>query len=89
MIFGQLIEGKLHLFVNPLRIDGKDIFTNDPELLLSYGYKEVIYTDPPAEIPDGYSPYKSWEEDERTITMVWTLIPVFGQGEWDGGGENL
>ena len=91
MIFGKLIDGRIHLFVNPLRIDGKDVFTNDPELLLEHGYKEVIYTDPPDDIPEGFVPYRRWEEDERRITLVWTLVPAFGEAEQliteDEGGE--
>ena len=81
MIFGQLIDRRIHLFVNPLRIEGKDVFTNNPELLLQYGYKEIIYNDPPEVIPEGYVPNKHWEESERTITQVWTLVPAFGQTE--------
>ena len=81
MIFGKLIDGKMHLFVNPLRIDGKDVFTNDPDLLLQYGYKEVVYNDLPSEIPEGYIPQRRWEETERKITLIWTLVPVYGQAE--------
>ena len=81
MIFGQLIDGRIRLFVNPLHIDGKDVFTNNPELLLQYGYKQVIYSDPPSEVPEGYMPQKHWEETERKITQIWTLVPIYGQAE--------
>lgn len=81
MIFGQLINGNIRLFVNPLRINGRDVFTNDPGLLLEHGYKQVIYTDPPSEVPEGYIPQKHWEETERKITQIWTLVPVYGQAE--------
>lgn len=74
MKFGKLEEGKLQLFHPPLRVDGKDIFTNDPELLLEYGWKEVVYTAPP-EPREGYALDFRWEETETKITRIWEYVP--------------
>ncbi|HCX46203.1 MAG TPA: hypothetical protein DHF18_03715, partial [Ruminococcaceae bacterium] len=53
-----------------------DVFTNDPDLLLQYGYKPIILTDSPS---DGKSYVGSWTETETEITQVWTEQPQTGE----------
>ena len=74
MRFGKLENGRLIRFKNPLRVDGKDIFTNDPVLLLAYGWKEVIFTNP--EEREGYYHVQHWEETDTQIIQVWTYEPI-------------
>lgn len=62
----------LTYFRNPVRQDGRHIFTNDPT---QFGFKPVIVPEPPTEegyvaVPDG------WEETETEIRQMWRLEPV-------------
>lgn len=74
MKFGKLENGRLIRFKNPLRTEDKDIFTNDPELLLQYGWKEVVNTTP--EERQGYYPVQHWEETDTQILQTWTYEPI-------------
>ena len=42
MIYGKLVGGALHGAPRPIRTENGDVFTNDPALLLHYGYKPII-----------------------------------------------
>lgn len=72
MLYGKLINGELRGVPRPLKTADGDIFTNDPDLLLQYGYKPIIMTDCPA---DGGCYAESWAETDTKITQVWTEIP--------------
>lgn len=74
MKFGKLENGRLIRFKNPLRTETKDIFTNDPVLLLLYGWKEIVYTAP--EEREGYYPVAHWEETDTQIIQTWTYEPI-------------
>ena len=71
MIYGKLIGGALHGAPRPIRTENGDVFTNDPALLLQYGYKPIILTEYPS---DGKSYIDSWAETETEITQVWTEV---------------
>lgn len=34
-----------------------------------------------SEVPEGYMPQKHWEETDRKITQIWTLVPIYGPAE--------
>jgi hypothetical protein len=70
-MYAKLIEGQIIPMHQPLKIGGKDTFTNDPAVILSQGYKPVIFTDPPAQ--EGFYATSAWAETEDAITQVWTL----------------
>ena len=72
MIYGKLVDGELRGAPRPIRTENGDVFTNDPALLLQYGYKPIILTDYPS---DGKSYVSSWTETESEITQVWTELP--------------
>ena len=72
MIYGKLIDGELRGAPRPIKTADGDVFTNDPDLLLQYGYKPIILTDCPS---DGKSYVGSWTETETEITQVWTEQP--------------
>ena len=74
-MYGKLINNELHVLRLPIKADGEDIFTNDPVVLLRYGYKEVIFTDPP-ECEEGYYAESAWDETETTIIQRWTVVPI-------------
>ena len=71
-MFGKLIDGDIQYFKPPMRTETEDIFTNDAELLLAHGWKEIVYTDPP-EAPEGYVAVSHWEETETQIVQAWTF----------------
>ena len=72
MIYGKLVGSELRGAPRPIRTENGDVFTNDPALLLQYGYKPIILTDYPS---DGKSYIGSWTETETEITQVWTEQP--------------
>ena len=71
MIYGKLVGGALHGAPRPIRTENGDVFTNDPALLLQYGYKPIITADYPS---DGGYYTESWAETETEITQVWTEV---------------
>lgn len=72
MIYGKLVDGELRGAPRPIKTENGDVFTNDPALLLQYGYKPIILTEYPS---DGKSYIDSWAETETEITQVWTEQP--------------
>ena len=71
-MYGKLIDGELRGALRPIRTENGDVFTNDPALLLQYGYKPIILTEYPS---DGGYYTDSWTETETEITQVWTEQP--------------
>ena len=71
-MYGKLVEGELRGAPRPIRTENGDVFTNDPALLLQYGYKPIILTDSPS---DGKNYISSWTETETEIVQVWTEQP--------------
>lgn len=71
MIYGKLVDGELRGAPRPIKTADGDVFTNDPDLLLQYGYKPIILTDCPS---DGKSYVGSWTETESEIKQIWTAV---------------
>ena len=71
MIYGKLVGGALHGAPRPIRTENGDVFTNDPALLLQYGYKPIITAEYPS---DGGYYTESWTETETEITQIWTEV---------------
>ena len=71
MIYGKLVGGELRGAPRPIRTENGDVFTNDPALLLQYGYKPIITAEYPS---DGKSYIDSWAETETEIIQVWTEV---------------
>ena len=72
MMYGKLVDGELRGAPRPIRTENGDVFTNDPALLLQYGYKPIITAEYPS---DGKSYIDSWTETEAEITQIWTELP--------------
>ena len=72
MIYGKLVGGELRGAPRPIKTADGDVFTNDPALLLQYGYKPIITAEYPS---DGGYYTESWTETETEITQVWTEQP--------------
>ena len=71
MIYGKLVGGELRGAPRPIKTENGDVFTNDPALLLQYGYKPIITAVYPS---DGKSYIDSWTETETEITQIWTEV---------------
>ena len=71
-MYGKLVNGELRGAPRPIRTENGDVFTNDPALLLQYGYKPIILTEYPS---DGKHYTDSWTETETEITQIWTELP--------------
>ena len=75
-MYGKLVNGELRGAPRPIRTENGDVFTNDPALLLQYGYKPIITADYPiitADYPsDGGYYTESWTETESEIKQIWT-----------------
>ena len=71
MMYAKIENGELRGAPRPIKTENGDIFTNDPALLLQYGYKPIILTEYPS---DGKSYIDSWAETETEITQIWTEI---------------
>ena len=70
-MYGKLIDGELRGAPRPIKTADGDVFTNDPALLLQYGYKPIITAEYPS---DGKSYISSWAETETEIVQVWTEV---------------
>lgn len=71
-MYGKLVDGELRGAPRPIKTENGDVFTNDPALLLHYGYKPIITAEYPS---DGKSYIDSWAETESEIVQVWTELP--------------
>lgn len=71
MIYGKLVNGELRGAPRPIKTENGDVFTNDPALLLHYGYKPIITAEYPS---DGGYYTESWTETETEITQTWTEV---------------
>ena len=69
--FGKLENGKL-VFAPSVIIDGdKQIISNDAEIYLQYGYKEIVYEPSPSPL-SGIVYTSQYIESDTTITISWT-----------------
>ena len=71
-MYGKLVNGELRGAPRPIKTENGDVFTNDPALLLHYGYKPIIMAEYPS---DEKSYVSSWTETETEITQIWTELP--------------
>ena len=70
-MYGKLVDGELRGAPRPIKTENGDVFTNDPALLLHYGYKPIITAEYPS---DGKYYTDSWTETETEITQIWTEV---------------
>lgn len=70
MRYGKLTDSCIELAPNPLVIDGRHIFTNDPDIFKQQGYLP-IETTPAPECPEGYQLTYKWAEVNGSIVRIW------------------
>ena len=82
-MYAKLQNGFLRSAPKTIVLDGRTINNPFPEELEQLGYKQVVYTDMPTELPEGKHWESSWQEEENVIRQVWTLVdnPVYPEPE--------
>lgn len=82
-MYAKLQSGFLHSAPKTIVLDGKTINNPLPEELEELGYKPVVYTDMPTEVTEGKHWESEWEDGEKEIKQVWTLVdnPVYPEPE--------
>ena len=69
MKFGHLDNGKVVYAQSPIVNEGRIYYTSDPEIMLTLGYKEVVYTSKPTATGGKYTP--TWTETDTQIIQEW------------------
>lgn len=69
MKFGHLVNGRVVIAKLPIEYEGRTYFTSDPEVMLSIGEKEVIYSTAPTSDSGIYTPV--WTETETQLIQKW------------------
>ena len=71
MFYKIIDENTLEKFVNPLKVDGKHIFTNSEEVLNSNGYYKVIMTPYPEEEEENTYFVSKYAVMDNMIYRIW------------------
>ena len=79
----KLSNGFLRSAPKIITLDGRTINNPYPEELEELGYKPVVYTDMPDNTEEGKHWESEWEEADKEIKQVWTLVddPVYPEPE--------
>ena len=79
----KLQNGLLRSAPKTITLDGRTINNPYDNELEQLGYKPVVYTDMPADAPDGKHYESGWTETDTDIRQVWTLTddPVYPEPE--------
>lgn len=72
MRYAKLINCQPSFASNPIKYNGCWIGNPKQDLLLSLGYKPVVFTDPPTPISETVWWMVTWAEDDSQITQGWT-----------------
>ena len=73
-MYGKLIDGKLQLAPNPLKVDGKTVANPGKELLLNLGYMPVLVTEQPCR--EGYYYIACYKAENNQIIQYWDEYKV-------------
>lgn len=77
--YGKLVDGELRIMPwNTVHtVGGVKAVLGAPAALLSLGYKQIIFTQPP-EAQEGFAAVSRWTENDTSLVQVWdmTAIPV-------------
>lgn len=82
-MYAKLVNGTLRSAPKTVNYNGKTIFNPPEDVLLDMGYLPVTYTDVPTDAPDGQHYEPQWEQTDKEIVQVWTLVddPVIPEPE--------
>lgn len=71
--FARLVSGQIQYAPKPLRVNGSDVYTNDPNIYHANGWYTVILATPLPPV-SGFNIEESWREDENTMTVTQVLV---------------
>lgn len=74
MMFGRLENENLIVAPTHYSIGGNSVFTNDPAIHLSQGYKPVVLAPCPGVPPTGRYYTARWTDRGESIDQIWQLI---------------
>ena len=82
-MYAKLENGYLRSAPKTVQWQGHTVNNPSADKLTELGYKPVVYTDMPIEVTEGKHWESSWEEEEKAIRQVWTLVddPVYPELE--------
>lgn len=72
-MFGRITDGRIKYLELPLKIGGKDVFTNDKAVILQHGFKEIEREEP--QNKEGLIPIAEYSETEDKIKITCNYIP--------------
>lgn len=75
-MYAKLINGTLRRAPNKVMHSGRIIYNPPAELLGELGYLPVVYTDMPADAPDGSHYVPKWVQAEKEIRQEWELAEI-------------
>lgn len=74
-MYCKLVNGQIQILKMPIDIGAEQIFTNDEEIIRSYGYKPIRYTNP-EEREGFYASGFSWDETDTEIAQEWQYTEI-------------
>mgnify|MGYP006908811386 CR=1 FL=1 len=69
-MYGKLIDAHLHLAPKCVIIEGKKSWNADKDTMLSLGWKPLVFTAVPEDVP-GFYFESTWKETAKKITQSW------------------
>lgn len=73
-VFGHLKDNNFIQATMPITINDRDYFTDDPELMLQAGEKELVVTERPTKVKQNGKYVLSYEETDTQIIQVWNFV---------------
>lgn len=73
-MLGKIIDGALTYPPHRIVLNGMQIFNPTETQLISDGYKPIIETDMPEDVPDGQHYEAQYTDGETQITQNWVLV---------------
>ena len=73
-MLGKIIDGKLTYPPHRIILNGMQIFNPTETQLISDGYKPIIETDMPDDVPEGQHYESQYTDGETQITQSWVLV---------------
>lgn len=70
MTYAKLVNGEIQFAPNPIHVGGNLIGNPTADLMLSLGWKPVVFSDPPE---SDYLTEPEWLEKEHEIVQTWTI----------------
>lgn len=72
-MFAKMENGAPVIRQQPLIVNGRKVYTNDPALWLSQGYKVLVET-PRPDVPEGGVAVAQYRETETEIVREWVIL---------------